>query len=65
MRRDYSKQSIDPGLRRNQSYIEMMSMHSMKQQFYTEDYGNDEFYSNLEEEYFQKVVLKNKNRKRK
>jgi hypothetical protein len=64
MKREYSKKSLEPLMRKNQSYIEMTSMNSIQPQFFTEDYGNDEFYSNLEEEYFQKVILKNKHKRK-
>ena len=62
LRREYSKQSLNPGMIRNDSYIDTVSMNSVPQQFYTEDYGNDEFYSNLEEEYLQKVIIENKSK---
>lgn len=58
-RPNYSKQSLHPLLKRNDSYIDMKSMHSVPHQTHGEDYGNDEFYSNLEEEYLQKVIMKN------
>ena len=56
MTNQFSKQSLNPGITRHHSYVDNTSLLSVPQQFYTEDFGNDEFYSNLEEEYLQKVV---------